>query len=385
MGNEKDDNSKYKLDGVNIAAGDVFSRYCNEINKSTYGLSPYVSVADLSRGNFRGPKGFVFKHLPKGYLITGAMDGIGTKVTVIVASGKVVTSASNVIAMTAMDITRWGGLPLVFMNIFDARTFGEIDSETFKLCQEVMDGLKDIAHEHKYVLFNGESAELGLCVGSENPDAKLMFNWGGAMLGVYHPSKMILGDTLAPGQIVIALRDGGRSNGYSTFRKSLAMKYGPEWWNNLDALEDIIACASPSAQYDRLLNTAHGWFSENPLQSLIKMDLIVHLSGGAFESKLGEDILKPLNLSAELDDLFEPPEIMKKCAQWRGMTPRECYKTWNGGQGAIVVVDECEVKAFLTMAKEFNVEAKRVGRITEKKEHTVLIKSKFGDGTLLPY
>ncbi|EKE15543.1 MAG: Phosphoribosylformylglycinamidine cyclo-ligase [uncultured bacterium] len=377
--------NKYKQDGVDIEAGDVFSRYCNGINKGTYGLSPYVRIEDLSRGNFRGPKGYVFKNLPAGCLETAAMDGIGTKVVIIIASGKVMTSASNVIAMTAMDITRWGGLPLLFINIFDARTIGEIGSETFSLCKEVMDGLKAIAHEHKYVLFTGETAELGLCVGSENPNAKLMFNWGGAMLGVYHPDKMILGDTLAPGQVIIALRDDFRSNGISSVRKALAIKYGPKWWDNPEALEDIIACASPSAQYDRLLNTAHGWFNENPLQSLIKMHLVVHLSGGAFESKLGEDILKPLNLSAELDDLFEPPEIMKKCAQWREMSPRECYKTWNGGQGAIVVVDENEVESFLTLAKDFNVETKRVGRITERKEYTVLIKSKFGDETLLPY
>jgi phosphoribosylaminoimidazole (AIR) synthetase len=383
------DESKYKQDGVDIEAGDVFSRYCNEINKSTYGLSPYVRIADLSRGNFRGPKGFVFENLPSGYLETAAMDGIGTKVVIIVASGKVVTSASNVIAMTAMDITRWGGFPLIFINIFDARSIGDVGSETFGLCQEVMDGLKTIAHEHKYVLFTGETAELGLCVGSENPDAKLMFNWGGAMLGVYHPDKMILGDTLAPGQVIIALRDDFRSNGISSVRKALAIKYGSKWWDNPEAMEDVIACASSSAQYDRLLNTAHGWFNAefnaDPLQSLVKMHLVVHLSGGAFESKLGNDMLKPLNLSAELDDLFEPPEIMKKCAEWRGMSPQECYKTWNGGQGAIVVVDEYEAESFLTLAKNFKVEAKRVGRITERKEHTVLIKSKFGDESLLPY
>ncbi len=378
-------NNKYKQDGVDIEAGDVFSRYCNEINKSTYGLSPYVRIADLSRGNFRGPKGFTFENLPEGFVQTAAMDGIGTKVVIIIASGKVVTSASNVIAMTAMDVTRWGGLPLLFINIFDARTIGEVGSETFGLCQEVMVGLKAIAHEHKYVLFTGETAELGLCVGSENPNAELMFNWGGAMIGVYHPDKMILGDTLAPGQVIIALRDDFRSNGISSVRKALAIKYGPKWWDNPESLKDVIACASPSAQYDRLLNTAHGWFNDDPLQALIKMHVGVHLSGGAFESKLGDDMLKPLNLSAELDDLFEPPEIMKKCAQWRGMSPRECYKTWNGGQGAIVVVDESEAESFLALAKDFKIDAKRVGRITEREEYTVLIKSKFGDESLLSY
>ncbi|MFA6159844.1 MAG: AIR synthase related protein [Parcubacteria group bacterium] len=255
---KKIDEDKYKEDGVNIPAGEIFSKFCKGVNRSTYNISPFVKVRDLSKGNFRGPVGYIYKGLPRGYLLTGVMDGIGTKVVIIVASGKLETSASNVVAMTAMDITRYGGLPLVFMNIFDTRSLGEIDSETFKLCKEVMLGLQEVALNEKYVVLNGETAELSQCVGSENPDAKVMFNWGGAMLGVYHPKKMILGDTLVPGQVIILLRDFFRSNGISSVRKALVMKYGPAWWNNPEALEDIIACATPSALYDRMLNTAHG-------------------------------------------------------------------------------------------------------------------------------
>jgi phosphoribosylformylglycinamidine cyclo-ligase len=375
----------YKLDGVDINAGDAFSRFCNDINKGTYELSNFVRITDLSQGNFRGPKGYSFINLPEGCVETGGMDGIGTKVVIIVAAGNVFTSASNVIAMTAMDITRWGGLPLLFMNTFDVRSIGDIGSETFQMCQDVMKGLEKIAHQEKYVLFTGETAELGLCIGSENPDAKLMFNWCGAMMGVYHPEKMILGNSLKPGQIIIALRDDFRSNGISSVRKALAMKYGPDWWNNPDALQDIIACASPSELYDRMLNTAHGWFDKDPMKSRFNIHLIVHLSGGAFESKLGSDLLKPLGLSAELTDLFDPPEIMVKCAEWRGMKPEDCYKTWNGGQGAIVVVDPNQADEFILFAGEFGIEAKKAGKITEKRDHTVSIASKFGQGEVFEY
>lgn len=375
----------YKQDGVDIDAGDTFSKFCNDINKGTYGLSEFVSIADLSQGNFRGPKGYSFINLPEGCIETGGMDGIGTKVVIIVAAGSMITSASNVIAMTAMDITRWGGLPLLFMNTFDVRSLGDVGSETFQMCQDVMIGLEAIAHQEKYVLFTGETAELGMCVGSENPNSKLMFNWCGAMLGVYHPNKMILGNTLRPGQIIIALRDDFRSNGISSVRKALAMKYGPDWWDNPKAVADIMACASPSVLYDRMLNTAHGWYDSDPMKSRFNMHLIVHLSGGAFESKLGSDLLKPLGLSAELTDLFDPPEIMVKCAGWRGMKPEDCYKTWNGGQGAIVVVNPEQVDNFIAFADGYGIEAKKVGRITEKQDYTVLIHSKFGKGETFKY
>lgn len=375
----------YKQDGVNIDAGDVFSRFCARINKATYKISHFVQMYDLSAGNFRGPRGYVYKNLPQGCIETGGMDGVGTKVIVIDAAGMHITSASNLLAMTGMDITRWGGFPLIFMNIFDVRSLGEVGSKTFRYCQKIMRGLGELARRHQYVLLNGETAELGLCVGSENPDAQVMFNWGGAMLGVFHPDKMILGNTLRPGQVIIVFQDVFRSNGISSVRKALAMKYGAEWWNNRQAFQDIQACAAPCAQYDRLLNTAHGWFNGPSFDPLINMHLIVHLSGGAFESKLGSDILKPLGLSAELPNLFTPAEIMQKCAEWRGMSHEECYRTWNGGQGGLVIVDEKDASNFLRMAGRFGVKARRAGRITEQKDYTLRLKSQFPKGKWIEY
>lgn len=376
---------KYKQDGVDIQAGDDFSKFAGEIARSTYRVSQFVEMFDLSAGNFRGPRGYTLKNLPAGYIETGVMDGIGTKVVIIDAAGNYATAPSNVIAMTAMDITRWGGLPLIFMNILDVATLGEVESSTRKAYEEIMHGLQKIALQNGYVILTGELAELGKCVGSENENANTKFNWGGAMLGVYHPDKMILGNTLAPGQIIIALRDSFRSNGISSVRKALAMKYGTEWWNNSEAAEDILACASPSALYDRMLNHIHGWFNDPSFKAMLKMHLIVHLSGGAFESKLGSDILKPLGLSADLPNLFTPSEIMKKCAEWRGMTSEECYKTWNGGQGAIVVIDRGDEEVFHELAKIYRVEAKTVGEITKKKDYTVRIVSKFGKEEYITY
>ena len=381
-------NDKYKQDGVDINTGDAFSSFCGEICKSTYENSPFVEVHDLSRGNFRGPRAFNLKGLPEGYALTMVVDGVGTKVVPIVASGKLETAASNVIAMTAMDITRYGGLPLVFMNIFDVRGLGELDSETYQMCKDAMLGLQSVAKKNNYVLLGGETAELGVCVGSDDPNAKLMFNWGGMMLGVYHPRKMIYGDTLRPGQTIIALRDDFRSNGISSVRKAFKIRYGDDWFNNPDAMADIIAASTASAQYDRLLNYAHGWVTdknEAMIDPLIPMHLIVHLSGGAFESKLGSDMLRPQGLSAELDDLFAPPEIMLRCAQWRGLSDEECYRTWNGGQGAIVVIDNHNVGNFLALADNFGLEAKVAGRITEKRDYTVAIKSKFASGKTIYY
>jgi phosphoribosylaminoimidazole (AIR) synthetase len=376
---------KYKEDGVNIEAGDAFSKECGEIARSTYGNSMFVRVNDMSQGNFRGPRGILFQSLPKGWWMAGAADGVGTRTIVEVGANNPEASGGGLFAMTGMDITRWGGLPLALMNVFDVSTLGEYGSETYQMAQRVMQGLKRVADEHKYVIYTGETAELGVCVGSDNPDATLKFNWAGFMLGAYHPAKMILGDTLKPGQVAMVLRDDLRYNGISSVRKALAMKYGQKWWDNPEATADLIAATTPAAQYDRFLNKMHGWFRNDPFRPPVAMHLIVHLSGGAFESKLGEDILKKLGLSARFDNLFEPPEIMRKCAEWRGMTEKECYKTWNGGQGAIVVIDAEAVEYFIREAEMHGIEAREAGPILGQQEYTVAIKSQFGSGEWLYY
>jgi len=116
------------------------------------------------------------------------------------------------------------------------------------------------------------------------------------------------------------------------------MKFGPNYYSKPEAQEALKKAAVHAVLYDRFLAAANGWFAKD-FEPLIPMYLIVHLTGGAIKSKFAEDILFPRGLSAYLDNLWERREIMRQCAEWRGMSDEECYETWNGGQGALVVID----------------------------------------------
>ncbi|MEO8637551.1 MAG: AIR synthase-related protein [Candidatus Taylorbacteria bacterium] len=364
----------YAVDGVNIKAGDSFSAICGEICRSTYELSPWVTVEDMSQGHFRGPRGFRFKSDGTTFQM-GAADGIGTKVILIDSAGVHLEGAANLIAMTFGDITRYGGLPLVFMNVLDASSIGELVTKRFSSFVHLMKGLGDLAHVHKFVLLGGETAELGVCVGSENPEATTKFNWAGFALGIGRQDRMITGEGLRPGQIVIALREHGfRSNGISAVRKALALKFGHEWYYNGEASKAINAAAAPSIIYDTFLATANGW---DKWGRYIPMHYIAHLSGGAIQSKFGEDGLFPRGLSADLPKLWTPPRIMRDCARWRGFNDEDCYTTWNGGQGALVVVDEKDQHRFIALAKGFGIGAKPAGTIVRRRKPSIRIKSQF--------
>ncbi|HUC88581.1 MAG TPA: AIR synthase related protein [Candidatus Paceibacterota bacterium] len=367
----------YSQDGVDVEEESSFSSFAGSICKASYNNSPYIEVHDLSGGNFRGPRPFNFKNLPAGFSIEASTDGIGTKGIIIDAAKTHHLAAYDIIAMTSSDITRFGGIPLVFINVFDTSSIGNEGDEVSETYKSAILGLGEVAKQSKIVVLKGETAQMGDAIGSEISDSKTKLNWSGTMIGAYHKDKMITGDTLAPGQTIIALKENGfRCNGISSLRKALKEKFGEKWWANKDAKESIKLAATPSVLYDMFINTLHGWFAED-FKPEIKIHLIVHLSGGALKEKFAKDILFQRGLSALLTDLWDPPQIMRDCAEWRKLTDEEFYEVWHGGQGMLLVIDEKDADYCIKRAQEFNIQAKVAGRITKENKPQVSIISKL--------
>lgn len=371
----------YSQDGVNVALGDLASSFAAKQCVKTYSNSSIANVLDLSNGNFRGPRSVQLK---SGYDCTGtgkyslscAPDGIGTKVVLHDSAKSWGVAAFDLVAMTSFDLVRWGGKPVYFTSVLDVKTLGNnVSSETFKAVKKLYKGMRKAATAVQMIVLNGETAELASTVTSENPNAILNYNWGGSAQGLFHQDRMILGNTLRPGQIVMLLKENGfRSNGISSVRKALVRKFGEKWYLKKEAMQYIKMAAQHSVLYDAFFCAINGWDNLTPN---IKVHLLVHLSGGSFESKLGHDLLFPQGLSANLKHLYEPPEIMKKCAEWRGMDCTSIYKTWNGGQGALAIIDRNKEDIFVKTAAQFGLDAKRGGVIERKSTPRVKIRSAF--------
>lgn len=377
----------YATDGVNLDAGDSFSRFAAEICLASYRNSPYIKVTDRSQGLFRGPRTCRLVGLSPDCEFSLEPDGNGTKPIITTAALAHGDSGADLIAMTGMDSVRYGGKPLVLVNQLDVASLGEPGSESFKLFCHMMDGLGALARIHGLVLLKGETAEMGVCVGSENPRAKTKFNWCGVMYSVFHENALITGKHATPGQTVIALQDPGlRANGGSSARKAFARQFGEKWWNNPEAREYIKAAATPSALYESFLTNLNGW--DNLIDGVphprVDIHGIAHITGGGIPSKFFNDFLKPRGLSAELTDLFEPPAIMWKLAEWRGVSGKEPYEIWHGGQGALLVVDKSDVGFILNEAHSRLISARVAGRILRSKQPSLVIDSKF-DGTTLTW
>jgi phosphoribosylaminoimidazole (AIR) synthetase len=67
------------------------------------------------------------------------------------------------------------------------------------------------------------------------------------------------------------------------------------------------------------------------------------------------------------------------------MPERECYSTWNAGQGVLVVVSDEEAPSFIREASRFGIHARRAGVIERRQGNPrLLIHSKFS-GSVLEY
>jgi len=375
--------STYTQDGVNLKAGDAFSAYAAEVCKSTYRNSRYIEMLDNSDGHFRGPRTLHYRNLPEGCSFGLAPDGIGTKVVLIDSALSHNRAAWDLIAMTCGDIDRWGGLPVIFSNVLDIKTLGENGSVQFQRFQELMIGLGEAANRIEIVVPGGETAELGPCVSSENPNATTQFNWAGFALGIF-PSreKMITGKSLAAGQIIVAIKeDGFRSNGISSVRKALALQYGKEWYNNPDAHIALFYAATPSKLHTNFFATLNGWRNPEPnnFEAPVRIHLISHITGGSIKSKFAELVFAH-GLSAHLDNLWEPPQIMKSCGEWRNMDDQNFYETWNGGQGALFVIDEKDFETCRRIADLDGLSIIKCGEIIPRRVQSVTIESKYKGG-----
>lgn len=379
----------YAADGVNIEEGDKYSAFAGKVCKASFTNSPFVDVREFSDGHFRGPRGYRFVNLPDNHWQDAAGDGNGTKVIVTDAAMAHRGSARDLIAMSSSDILRWGGCPLVNVNVLDTKTLDKEGTDTNNAFKQMMLGLGEACAEERIVAFRGETAELGVCVGSDlGEDATATWNWAGVTIGVYLEDRMITGKTLAPRQIVVAVREYGfRSNGLSSARAALRMQFGERWWDNPAAEEAIKGIATPSALYGRLLTEANGWTSP-VTEPGFRFHAISHISGGGIVGKFFEDMLVPRGLSAEIDNLWDPPEIMQQVVEWRGMPEEECYRAFNCGNGLLVALDQDEVDRFCRLAMRFGHEARACGQITRNKFADVPhmnIKSGFSGKWLPPY
>ncbi|WP_455656732.1 phosphoribosylformylglycinamidine cyclo-ligase [Phascolarctobacterium sp.] len=316
--------------GVDIDAGNRAVELMKESVRATYrpevigDLGGFGGLFALNSGKYREP------------ILVSGTDGVGTKLKLAFMADKHDTIGQDAVAMCVNDILVQGAEPLFFL---DYIAVDKVDAEKVA---NIVQGVARACKESGCALIGGETAEMAGFYSQGEYDI------AGFCVGVVEKSKMITGDKVAPGDVLLGLPSSGvHSNGFSLVRKICfgAMGYDmnteiPEFGCSLG--EKLL---TPTRLYPKAC-----------LPLIEKFDLhgMVHITGGGFYDNIPR--ILPDSCNAEINAAaWDVPVVFQKLQEWGNVPWAEMYRTFNMGVGMVLVVDPAEadgVREHLTAAGE---------------------------------
>lgn len=332
-------------------------------------------IADMD--NFRGWRHWSIMPLlevpePEGLIFDQQGDGIGTKVKVSQGTSSYKGAAFDLTAMAADDASAKGLEPVLMTTGLNVNRFTDRNKP---YAEQLAQGAVLAARTARLALYGGETAVLGdLVKGYGSPDVNLHFIWEGTVHAVGHKSREIDGSKVRPGMAIVGLNEPGlRSNWITKVRNTLGEEYGYRWYKKSFETSDGVttlgeAVLRGSTLYTPVLMDATGGYDLR-VEGRAAVEGASHMTGGGIV-KLTE-MLAVSGYGADIDDPYEPPEIMKKVLELAQLPDEVAYQTTHMGMGMDVVTSQPD--ELIDVAKENGVDAKVIGMVT--KEPGVIVRS----------
>lgn len=390
-----------------VHPGDMASKLAAKVCRSSRANNCALLVREPSPDGFRDQVDFTLNdHLRRafsdGYFRFDVQnDGAGGKPSfagILGTEEAFEHLGHEVIAMTADDLARSGALPVQFANQVDARL---ITSENIHLFEALMRGLESgLEHAH-LVCTTGETAIMKRSITGFGDDGGVDSLWmthSGSCLGlVHHQMQRFPKRFIRPGMPIVGLGEQGyRCNGGTQFITIIEKLWGSTRKKILQsstAHEFITKLATPSVIYTPWFLHALGWKPESGQIRSIESGIVgaAHITGGGIWEKLA-DIL-PHGVGAELDLMPAPPEVLLQARVLADeaempMTDHECYGTFHGGCGMLVVCEDmASATRFMhnmsTAGFPRHLALQVVGKTVESASSEILIESRFQRGGTL--
>jgi phosphoribosylformylglycinamidine cyclo-ligase len=337
----------YADSGVNIELGDDASKVMYEAAKLTWeNRKGMLGEVILPTDDFSGVRAINVGSLPEGTVMNMGFDGVGTKVEIAERMNKHNTVAFDLFAMVCDDAVVYGGEPVLIGSILDVNA---LDLDAVK---QMAEGYIAAAKAARVAVVNGEIAELGSHVAGYGD---FNYSWGASVVWFAHKDNLLTGKKIKAGDKIVSLREEGfRSNGLSLLRKIMKDNYGEEWHEaELNGKKIGELALQPSKIYCAAV-----------MDMLAAADVhgVAHITGGGIPGKLGR-VLNRAGLGAKLDNLFPPGELMQHTIEVGNVPRDEAYRTWNMGNGMMVIVQPGQEKEVIRIAGEHGIEAQVCGEV----------------------
>ena len=282
----------------------------------------------------------------KNPVLVSGTDGVGTKLKLAFHLKKYDTIGIDCVAMCVNDILCHGAEPMFFL---DYLACGKLDAG---VSSEIVKGVAEGCLSSGMSLVGGETAEMP---GFYNEGE---YDIAGFAVGVVEKKKVINGEKIKEGDIIIGLESSGvHSNGFSLVRKLVTDL--DEEYNGQKISEYLL---TPTKIYVK------------PVSKIIKKFKVkgmAHITGGGLIENVPRVI--PDGLSAVISkDKIKVPEIFTYL-QSKGVPEEEMWGTFNMGIGFIIVVKEKDKDKVMKKLSKYGENAYEIGRI-EKGDNKICLK-----------
>jgi phosphoribosylformylglycinamidine cyclo-ligase len=341
------------------------------------------------------------------YVNISHADGAGTKSILAYLYWKETGDASvwkgiaqDAVAMNLDDLLCVGVYDnFLFSSTIDrnkAKIPGEVLEAVINGTQEFFDELKTYSVNVHYL--GGETADVG--------DVVRTIAVNGTMTARWPKNKLVTNENITEGNVIVGFASSGLasyekdynsglgSNGLTSARHDVLSKYYAEKYPETfeASLNDEVVYIGKNKMEDKMQVDSGEWQVGKLLLSptrtyapLMKVLLeehfadingVIHCSGGG-QTKCMKYLPKPLKIVK--DNLFDVPPIFKLIQENSGADYKEMYQVFNMGHRLEIFTNEAAAEKMIDAAKQFNIEAKIVGRVEASNKKELLLKGSFGE------
>ncbi len=333
----------YKDAGVDTAEGARAVERIREAVRST--RRPEV-IGDI--GGFGGLfSAASFKEMDDPVMVSGT-DGVGTKLKLAQLLDRHDTVGIDLVAMCANDILVSGAEPLFFL---DYVAVGRLESERMG---SIVSGIAEGCCQAGCALIGGEMAEHPGTMDEDDYDLS------GFCVGVVDRPKMITGDLVRHGDVILGLASSGlHSNGFSLVRRAVVEGHESELAlprTDLQGLTLGEALLTPTRIYVKSVLEL--------LSGGVPVHAMAHITGGGITENL--DRILPEGCDALLHrESWPVPSVIKAVVEAAGLPLDEAYRTFNMGVGFALVLDPRDAPAAAVTLRAAGESVWEIGEIVD--------------------
>jgi phosphoribosylformylglycinamidine cyclo-ligase len=326
----------YKDSGVDVEAGEKLVNSIKDVVKDTHNVSVLSNIGGF--GALFQPN---FSSMDEPVLVS-SVDGVGTKLIVAFKTNKHDTVGQDLVNHCVNDIAVCGATPLFFMDYFST---GSLKQE---VGFQVISGFAKACRENGVALIGGETAEM--------PDIynEGEFDLAGTIVGAVDKSKLITGDKITIGDLVIGFKSSGlHTNGYSLARKVLFSEFDID--DTPDGFSQSIG--------DELL-TIHKSYLEliTSLKEINGVNGFSHITGGGLISNTKRVLPDGLDLDIDWES-WDRPGIFKLIQNTGNVPEEDMRRTFNLGIGLVAVISPKAYNQVKEKSKALGEEPIEIGRV----------------------